>query len=333
MTMQPDTLGSAAASHTPQPRRAPSQETVKRAIDWRVRLQAGTASATDMRAWQRWIDDAPEHAEAWARLEAIDGQVQSLPPRLAHAALDRRMPSRRRALAIVGAGTLGLVLGSRTRTWQSWTADYHTAIGERRSVQLPDGTVIDMNTDTAFNVRQDAQVRLLTLIQGEIFVATGGHDMAAPPPFIVRGRDGDMQALGTRFQIHQQDSSTTLSVYQHAVSLRPGGATTPRIVNEGQAVRFDHARIQAVDPALAERASWRDGILVARRMRLDAFLAELGRYRPGWLHCDDRVASLELSGTFSLDDTDLTLASIADALPVRIAYQTRYWVSVQPLQK
>lgn len=331
--MQPDALGGACAPHAPS-RRPPSRETVEHAINWRVKLQSGNVSASDMRAWQRWIDDAPEHAEAWTRLEAIDGQMQRLPPRLAHAALDRRMPARRRALAIVGVGTLGLVLGRRSQTWQGWTADYRTGIGERRSVQLPDGTMVDMNTDTAFNIRQDDRLRLLTLVQGEIFVTTGGHAAAVPlPPFVVRARDGDMEALGTRFQVRQQDSSTMLSVYQHAVSLRPGSATAPRIVSEGQAVRFDHAHIQAIDTALAEQASWRDGILVARRMRLDAFLAELGRYRAGWLHCDDRVAGLLLSGTFSLDDTDLALASVADALPVRIAYHTRYWVSIAPDKK
>jgi transmembrane sensor len=42
------------------------------------------------------------------------------------------------------------------------------------------------------------------------------------------------------------------------------------------------------------------------------------------------VAALRVSGVFPLADTDRALASLQQALPVRIHYATRYWVSVQP---
>jgi transmembrane sensor len=63
-------------------------------------------------------------------------------------------------------------------------------------------------------------------------------------------------------------------------------------------------------------------------MRLDQFLAELGRYRVGVLRCDPRVADLEVTGAFRIDDTDRALEVLAGVLDLRLRYRTRYWVSV-----
>lgn len=334
MTAGPEAMGSSASAGVSPRHIAPSPETVEHAITWRVRLQSGQAAASEWRAWQRWLDDAPEHAEAWARLEAIDGKVQRLPARLAHTALERATPGRRRALLALGGLTLALTLGSRSQTWQDLRADYRTAVGERRSILLDDGTVVEMNTDTSFSFSQTADSRLLTLLHGEIFIATGGHDAATTlPAFIVRSSHGSMEALGTRFQVHQQNQDTILSVYEHAVALRPGGKIPATVVPAGQAVRFDHAGILETGNALSENTSWRDGILVARRMRLDAFLHELERYRQGWISHDESLSGLLISGTFPLDNTDLALRAVADALPIHTEQHTRYWVRVLPGKK
>jgi transmembrane sensor len=65
-------------------------------------------------------------------------------------------------------------------------------------------------------------------------------------------------------------------------------------------------------------------------MPLAEFLAELRRYRTGWIDCAPEVASLPISGAFPLADTDRVLAAVADTLPLRLRYRTRYWVSVLP---
>src|SRR5256885_16408705 len=71
--------------------------------------------------------------------------------------------------------------------------------------------------------------------------------------------------------------------------------------------------------------------------RLDDFLAELNRYRPGWLHADPAVAGLRFSGVFPLDEggidgTDAVLAMLPGALPVQLRWRTRWWVVVEPAQ-
>ncbi|MFK3815647.1 hypothetical protein ACI2KG_03385 [Pseudomonas sp. NPDC089407] len=70
---------------------------------------------------------------------------------------------------------------------------------------------------------------------------------------------------------------------------------------------------------------------MANEQRLDTLLAELGRYRSGWLRCDPAVAGLRVSGTFPVDDSDKALRAITSVLPVSIVRRTRYWVTVSAL--
>ena len=73
-----------------------------------------------------------------------------------------------------------------------------------------------------------------------------------------------------------------------------------------------------------------DGVLVARDMRLDEFVAEFDRQRHGVLRCDPAVAALRISGVFPLDDSERALAALARTLPVQVIYRTRWWVTLAP---
>ncbi|MCC9596910.1 MULTISPECIES: hypothetical protein [unclassified Rubrivivax] len=83
-------------------------------------------------------------------------------------------------------------------------------------------------------------------------------------------------------------------------------------------------------PPPADGALWARGVLAVEDLRLDEFLAELSRYRPGWIRCEPAVAGLRLSGAFMLNDTDAVLDNLARLLPVRVLERTRYWITVAP---
>jgi transmembrane sensor len=48
------------------------------------------------------------------------------------------------------------------------------------------------------------------------------------------------------------------------------------------------------------------------------------------LRCDPAVADLRLSGTFPLGDPDAILQVIAQTLPIKLQFVTRYWVTLVP---
>lgn len=317
-------------ANTPRVARAVAQQ----AVQWWMELQSKNTSAARLAAWQRWRAADPEHETAWQRVEAVSGQLAHIPMPLASAALAAGPASRQRrrtvqlltALVVVG-GSAALV--RQSAPWQAATADVVSAVGEIRSVQLPDGSTMVLNTASAINMQFDSGRRLLQLVRGEILVQTAQDAMRRP--FLVQTQAGTVRAIGTRFTVRQREGAVDVGVLQGAVELRPADAPTAvRLLQAGEAGSF--SRTQATAAALmgAGEGAWADGMLVVSHMRLDDFLAELSRYRRGRLGCDPAIAHLQVSGVYPLADTDRILASLTSALPVDVHTYTRYWVTLRP---
>jgi transmembrane sensor len=102
------------------------------------------------------------------------------------------------------------------------------------------------------------------------------------------------------------------------------------ILRQGQQGSFSRQGPLTRRPLDANQDAWTHGLLVANEQRLDQVVAQLARYRQGWLRCAPSVSGLHVSGTFPLDDSDMALRALASSLPVRIEQRTRYWVTVQP---
>ena len=49
----------------------------------------------------------------------------------------------------------------------------------------------------------------------------------------------------------------------------------------------------------------------------------------GLVGCAPEVAHLQVSGAFTLDNTDRALAALAASFAVQVHYRTRYWVRVE----
>ena len=141
----------------------------------------------------------------------------------------------------------GLVVfaGERYVPIHYWLADQRTATGEQRTLKLADGTLINLNTHSAIDVRFDEKRRLIVLQEGEMLVETGHNDAR---PFYVQTRDGSLRALGTRFIVKREDDATRLSVLQSAVAAQPQALHHEQIFSEGQQVLM---RSDSLGPVLA----------------------------------------------------------------------------------
>lgn len=149
-----------------------------------------------------------------------------------------------------------------------------------------------------------------------------------PWPKPVRTRQGDVRAQASRFCVRQDGDACRVSVQEGQVSLHRGGAVVALAAGE-QALLARDAPPHA-EPADPHAADWTRGVLHASAWRLDAFAAELGRYRAGILRCDLAVAGLRISGAFQLQDTDAVLAALPSTLPVQVRYRSAYWVTIAP---
>lgn len=316
---------------------------VDAAVAWSVRLHYTGAAQEHEHAFAQWLLADTRHALAWERIAAVRGAFGGLPAPALRRTLDTagRRTGRRNALKLLGVAGTGVAaawLAHRHAPWQQGLADAATGIGERRNLQLADGTALVLNTDTAVIIDARESQSAIRLLRGEVLVTSAqaasarGAVPARAGPVRVRTPMGELQAHGTRFAVRLRATAARVSVEEGSVSLHPlarGGAPA------GQAAAGEHwsltrdgaARIPvpAMDPY-----AWVDGAIAGRDMRLADFLAELARYREGRIVCDDRVADLRLSGVYFVRDTEQVLRLVAQTQPVRVRYATRYWVRVGP---
>jgi transmembrane sensor len=314
---------------------------LREAARWLVRLHSGEAGPQDHAACAHWRSQHPSHEQAWQRAERMAAKFGAVPTTIAMPVLARAQTQRanRRAalqtLALLATAVPVAWLGWRHAPWQAWTADYRTAVGERREITLADGSSILLDTASAINVRFDSQQRQVQLRQGAILVTTAA-DTALQRPFSVHTTQGRLRALGTRFSVRQdgdahQPGAIHVAVTEGAVEVTLQGASRPTLVlAAGRQTVLSTAGAQAPQPVDSAAQGWTQGVLHADGMRLDAFCAELARYRAGVIRCAPEVAQLRISGMFALDNTDYALTMLASTLPVQVVLRTRFWVTVVP---
>lgn len=306
------------------------RDVAQQASKWLVLFMSGTASQSDRGAWEHWRQSHPEHDRAWRHIESVNQRFKDLPGSVALPVLTSLPPSNRRKLVkalcwgsiLVGTG----LFVQQTPVAIALRADYHTAVGKRRTLMLADGSQVIMNANSSLDVAFNGQRRLLQLRKGEILVTTGHTRTGTLPPFIVASEHGSIRALGTRFIVRQEDNATFVGVLEGAVEVTAGQQKI--VVPAGSATYFSFTTINPPEPVTDNITAWSQGVFVADNMQLKDLLNILGGYRKGYIFCDTEIASLRVSGVYSLDDTDSTLAALTDALPVDIRYRTRYWVTV-----
>jgi transmembrane sensor len=313
------------------------------AARWFAQLGSGDAGEQDRRDWGVWLAAHPDHRWAWRQVEELQGRLQLLPGNLSATAFriassagkpDRGRVSRRNALKGLGAVLVcgsAAALGVDGIRRQGWFGDYRTAVGERREITLADGSVLMLNTDTTVDVIFDTDRRLVRLRAGEILIETAPDPLPVYRPFSVETAQGEVRALGTRFTVRQYDGWTGVTVLRDAVEIRPlEAAWNTEMLAAGRQTRFSRTEVRSSRVAEDPQAAWTRGMLIASDWRLADLAAEIARYRPGWLVCDPAVAGLRISGAFPIRDTDVALAAIERALPVRTVRRTRYWVGLEP---
>ncbi|MFC4277679.1 FecR domain-containing protein [Achromobacter aloeverae] len=310
-----------------------SEDHVRReAVAYFALLASGSATPSDQDAAARWRSAHPAHERAWQRLERMRLALAGLPPRIAAPVLTAAARRRRAMLksVLACAGTGALAYGAwRGLPWGIWGADYRTAKGGYQDVTLDDGTRVALDTDSAIDVRYSEMGREIRLLAGQILVTSGKDVAARSRPLLVSTRDGVARPLGTRFTVRQLDGGTRVAVYEGRVELAPARASDRLVVAAGESAVFDAGAVGTLRPADPAALAWRQGSLAVVDWRLGDLLAELGRYRAGYLGCDGAVADLRVSGTYPVLDTDQALAALVRAFPLRLSRFSRYWVTVE----
>lgn len=232
-----------------------------------------------------------------------------------------------------------------------------TAVGERRSYILDDGTVVTLNTNTRLQLDYSDARRAVTLIEGE-----ASFDVAKNPekPFVVYAGSGLVWAVGTAFNVRHDSGLVNIIVTEGRVKVfSDANAKEPvesesvagdphsiavvqsqddihvdidsalsrqreALLSAGESIRYRQLIevIKPIDQEEAERKlSWRNGALVFKGETLEQAVAEISRYTDKKLVISDAsLRSLRVGGHYKTDDIDALISSLGQGLGVSVTY-------------
>ena len=214
-------------------------------------------------------------------------------------------------------------VGAVDPAWRS--QELRTAVGERSTVTLSDGSLVQLNTGSVLRVQSHLRSRQLTLVQGEaLFTVAQGWR-----PFLVHAPGVTIHDIGTVFNVRLQAAGLRVSVLEGAVEVLPahaGAAGAAQEIRAGQMWSGGGSSLASasatgtVSAADVEQATaWRHGKLVFDGTPLAEVVADLQRHRRAPIHVTDvSAARMRLSGEYDLAGVEALIDALPATLPVQV---------------
>jgi len=330
-----------SADRTVNVQRQIDQLIALRAAQWYEQLKSDD-DADDRSArgeFTQWLAESPRHLEAFL---AIAGQASfirgALQSGLAAGSLDlektlkqvsrevvpfpetgraeaarqnprrptRNAAARAVACAAVAACTVGIgMFGWLFYSALSWQ-QFETPVGDQRTVQLPEGSVVNLNAASHVDVRFDDSQRAVRITRGE---ATFKVAADAARPFRVHTPGAVVEAVGTQFNVYARpDGTTAVAVLEGKVNVtgsRRGNAETVALAaGEEARVRVGGHIERDNHPDVAEAVAWQQRKLIFKGTPLTEMAAEFNRYNKSTqIRVENIDAGLfQYTGAFNADD-------------------------------
>ena len=297
----------------------PDRERVEReASEWIARLQSESVSSADRAAFEAWREASPRNQRAyeelsvtWQRFTGAGRLVRAVSLGNALGAVGAaRRPARRWPYAAAAALAIIAISAAWWTKSLSTSTVFQTAVGEHASVRLPDGSSLELNSDSRARVKYGTVSRVVTLERGEAYFKVA-HE--ASRPFWVVAPNSWVRAVGTEFNVYLREGGVRVTVREGIVKVasasdrgRPSDEALAHaassLVHAGQQVDLEGAttQIRALAPAsLARSTSWRQGTVFFANEPLGQVIAELSRYTTLDIELEDAaLRTLPVGGTF-----------------------------------
>ncbi|MBY0566533.1 MAG: FecR domain-containing protein [Hyphomonadaceae bacterium] len=296
----------------------------REAADWVVRFDGVEFDARDVAAFRRWLAKSEDHraafqlaSRAWnqmdllARLDAFDLTADDAPHSL----------SRRTAFAAsLGVGALVVGVGSYV-TFSGGPAEaFETGVGERREVDLADGTRVLLNASSRLQARIRADRREARLLAGEALFTIAASSAGV---FSIATPSGEIEAAGGEILVKLLPEGARVALLSDGAraSRRTWiGQTSPIAAGVNSEIVIGRENV-AVDASTAEqlarRTLWREGMLAFDNTPLSEAVADVTRQSGvRFVFADPALADLRVGGLVRADDLDAFLDLLRDNLAV-----------------
>jgi transmembrane sensor len=299
------------------------QSTRATASEWLLRSLSPDFSNREKEQLDAWLNESKENQQLfeelqshWNALEAL--KFTAFPER--NAALLYRPKNNPSLWLTCAAATILLVTGLTAlmpNGWLGTSRTYQVEKGSRQSIDLPDGSMMELNTDSEARIRFNYWQRSVELIKGEAFF-TVEHNPERP--FEVQAAGGRIRDTGTAFNVYIASNEVLVAVAEGQVEVL---GAEKRLLGAGKQLAYNrNGEILMITATDTESlAAWRRGQWVFHNRRLEEVLIEIGRYHDTTIRLENNaLADLHVSGTFKTSKLYDALNAITEILPVKIDF-------------
>ncbi len=317
------------------------EDPITAAARWYSRKRAGNMDVNNIRALSVWLERDAKHRrafEAMERMWALTGGIEEDPSILAvrdEGLLTLRRRARTRGLGLTAvvlafaAGGVWMLFQSGALSELAWFKPppeqvYRTAIGQRSSVALADGSIVTLDTDTLVRVQLSGRERHVDLERGRAFFQVAKERSR---PFVVAAGGKTVRATGTAFDVRVEPGRFQVTLIEGRVFVQERGANSDdgpvadmrpgwRLAI-GDDMRW---RMEPID--LSKATSWREGNLVFFYDSLTSAAAEMNRYSTRKIVFLGEPPSSVIVGNFRAGDVDSFVRAVKLNKLARVVSET-----------
>jgi transmembrane sensor len=288
----------------------------ERAALWVLRQEEPSWTPADQAEFDEWLAESDAHKVAFWRLEcgwreadriaALGTPPEPVEQRFAPSSWWKPLAI---AASVLVAFTIFLVQlpSFQSDGTQQASMRFETPVGGHRVVKLPDGSRVELNTDTVVKAVVNEGQRAVWLERGEAF-----FDIAKQPgqAFVIYAGARTITVLGTKFSVRRTPREIVVAVLEGRVRVdEKAGAGPDRhaTVTAGD-VAFARDRSTLVAnsaEAVSQQLAWRNGLLQFDGATLADAAAQFNRYNHKQLVIGDpEAARILVAGSFLARNVD-----------------------------
>ncbi|MBS0221316.1 MAG: FecR family protein [Proteobacteria bacterium] len=284
-------------------------------MDWMLRLEAAPHDERLRADFDAWLARSERHCQAYRTMEHVwrrlgDLRSDDMDPARAEtmARLVQLRGSRERRLLRPIAVLTAIALSACAALLYYYPAlhvrllaDHLTSVAELRDITLEDGSVVQLDADSAISVKYTGERREVTLLSGQAF-----FDVAHNPdrPFAVIADGVTVTDTGTAFEVLTGAEGISVAVQSGSVGVSlDHGKHVAATLSRGERLTVSRPgnRVERGEIAPGDIASWRTHRLVVQDATLGAVVEELGRHYHGVIILkNEALARSVLTGVFDL---------------------------------
>jgi len=235
---------------------------------------------------------------------------------------------------------------------------YSTVVGKQEVLTLPDGSQVQLDTNSQVRVDYSEGSREIHLVQGKAH-----FDVAKDldRPFEVYAGDSLVRAIGTAFSVYIDDQAVKVTVDDGKVNLlraqQRSSAQAVAFPDRGGALRYEDSDEQISNDKvlvslkkgqsalfnedmrevrelsekdLSRELAWRKGLLIFAGDPLSQVISEVNRYTDINIEIlDPELADLQIGGRFRIGELDALFDVLEAGFGVQISYRDKDHVQLR----